>query len=365
MAKNWAGHETLRRRMLRSKRKWGNNSAEANALGKRVIRAFNAELKGQENLRGGKFSSSGHCARQFIVQGRKTGATPDGRLAGDEMSKNLSPTPGADTEGVTALINTITTLDYAEDVPGDMPVDVALHPSTVVGDAGLKLMRQIVVRNGGRIEKDASGKEWIVLPDKAPVPSPYVPSWQAGPIANSRFTETEMAQQTQALHLPDAKTLQDPDSTVRVQKALDALWPGWKTSPNGPDLNPGYRESVGTPEEALYGCVLTHPPKKGVPVTLSRTLKIPEGDPKLHFTVGNSPKGDFRLEVRVNGTAILATVLDKTLRGTSLCPFQTFDLSLEPWAGRTVTVELVQQPTGWEYESAVWHDIRITSSNGV
>ena len=152
MAENWAGHETLRRRMLRSKRKWGNNSAEANALGKRVIQAFNAELKGQENLRGGKFSSSGHCARQFIVQGRKTGATPDGRLAGDEMSKNLSPTPGADTEGVTALVNTITTLDYAEDVPGDMPVDVALHPSTVAGDAGLKLMRQIVEtyhRQGG------------------------------------------------------------------------------------------------------------------------------------------------------------------------------------------------------------------------
>ena len=144
MAKNWAGHEALRRRMLRSKRKWGNNSPEANALGKRIIRTFNAELKGQENLRGGKFSSSGHCARQFIAQGRKTGATPDGRLAGDELSKNLSPTPGADTEGVTALVNTITTLDYAEDVPGDMPVDVAMHPATVSGDAGLRLMRQIV-----------------------------------------------------------------------------------------------------------------------------------------------------------------------------------------------------------------------------
>ena len=144
MAANWQGHETLRLRMLRSKRKWGNNSPESNALGKRVIRAFTAELKGQKNLRGGAFSASGHCARQFIEQGRKTGATPDGRLAGEELSKNLSPTPGADTEGVTALINTITTLDYAEDVPGDMPVDVALNPATVAGDKGLRLMRQIV-----------------------------------------------------------------------------------------------------------------------------------------------------------------------------------------------------------------------------
>ena len=152
MAANWKGHEELLRRMRRSKRKWGNNHPEENALGKRVICAFTAELNGQSNLRGGKFSSSGHCAKQFIDQGRKTGATPDGRMKGDELSKNLSPTPGADTEGVTALINTVTTLDYAEDVPGDMPVDVMLHPSTVAGDDGLKLMRQIVEtyhRKGG------------------------------------------------------------------------------------------------------------------------------------------------------------------------------------------------------------------------
>ena len=228
-----------------------------------------------------------------------------------------------------------------------------------------KLMRQIVVRDGGRIEKAADGREWIVLPEKTPVPSPFVPSWKAGPAEGLRYTDAERAQLTHALRLPDATTLQDPDPTIRVQKCLDALWPGWKTSKNGKDMNPGYREWVNASPEYLFGCVLTHPPKRDVPVTLSRTLTVPEGNPRLHFTVGNSPKGDFRLVVRVNGTEVLATVLDKMKHKPTLRPFQTFDLSLEPWAGKTVTVELVQQPTGWEYESAVWHDIRITSSNGV
>ena len=227
-----------------------------------------------------------------------------------------------------------------------------------------KLMRQIVVRNGGRIEKDASGKEWIVLPDKAPVPSPYVPSWQAGPVANSRFTEAEMAQQTQALHLPDAKTLQDPDSTVRVQKALDALWPGWKTSPNGPDKRTGYSESVFMTGKWVYGCVRTSAPSREGSVTLSRTLKVPEGDPRLRFTVANQPQGVIRVTVRVDGTELLKTVLDKQMVKPGHVPFQTFDLSLDPWAGKTITVELVHQPAGERNDFAVWNDVRISANNG-
>ena len=227
-----------------------------------------------------------------------------------------------------------------------------------------RLMRQVVVRDGGRIEKDAAGAEWIVLSEKMPIPSAFVPSWQAGPIEDRRYTADECAKLTHPLHLPDAETLQDPDPTVRVQKSLDALWPGWKTSPNGPDMNPGYRERVSTPPEGVFGCVLTHPPKRDVPVTLSRTLTVPEGDPRLHFSVGNSPKGDFRLVVRVNGIELLATVLDKIYTRPGHRPFQTFDLSLEPWAGQKVTIELVQQPTGWMNESAIWHDIRISANNG-
>ena len=97
MAANWKDHEALRLRMLRSKRKWGNNDPEANALGAELIDCFAGQLNGKPNSKGGIFLASGHCARQFIILGEKTGATPDGRKKGEEMSKNLSPTMGADT----------------------------------------------------------------------------------------------------------------------------------------------------------------------------------------------------------------------------------------------------------------------------
>ena len=153
MAANWEGHEPLRLRMLRSKRKWGNNDPEANAIGAELIDCFASQLNGKPNSRGGVFLACGHSARQFLYLGAKTGATPDGRKAGDEMSKNISPTMGADTEGATALVATLAASD-ATKLPGDYPLDMMLHPSVCHGEKGLKAMRSLVEifhRNGGSV----------------------------------------------------------------------------------------------------------------------------------------------------------------------------------------------------------------------
>ena len=153
MSENWKGHEALRLRMLRSRRKWGNNDPEANALGAELIDCFASQLNGMPNSRGGVFLAVGHSARQYLDLGAKTGATPDGRKNGDEMSKNLSPTMGADTEGATALVATLAASDVTK-LPGDYPLDMMLHPSVCYGEKGLKAMRSLVEifhRNGGSV----------------------------------------------------------------------------------------------------------------------------------------------------------------------------------------------------------------------
>ena len=153
MAADWKGYEKLRLRMLRSKRKWGNNDAEANALGAALIDCYAEQLNGKPNSRGGVFLASGHCARQYIELGKKTGATPDGRKAGEEMSKNLSPAMGADTEGATALVATLSVSDVTK-LPADYPLDVMLHPSVCAGERGLMLMKTLVRqfhKNGGSV----------------------------------------------------------------------------------------------------------------------------------------------------------------------------------------------------------------------
>lgn len=60
-----------------------------------------------------------------------------------------------------------------------------------------KLARQAVVGvAGGRIERDASGQEVMVIPAVAPVPSKLEQCWEPGPAAGTRFTAEEMEQIT-------------------------------------------------------------------------------------------------------------------------------------------------------------------------
>ena len=118
---------------------------------KEILKFAAVRINNHPSGRGGYFSMSGHCARQFIVQGEKTSATPDGRKEGEEFSKNLSPTMGADTNGLTALSRSICAMDY-HDLPGDFPLDVMLHPATVQGEEGLEAMKHYLFShyaNGG------------------------------------------------------------------------------------------------------------------------------------------------------------------------------------------------------------------------
>ena len=151
LAEDWKGREDLRLRMKRSKRKYGNNDPDANAAAVSIQDAIAAVVNHIPNSRGGVYGLVGHTARAFVYSGADTGATPDGRKAGDQFSKNMSATMGADTEGVTALVNTLGVLDSSK-WPGDFPLDVMLHPSTSEGERGLALMRTLLgvyYANGG------------------------------------------------------------------------------------------------------------------------------------------------------------------------------------------------------------------------
>ena len=153
MAANWKDHEPLRLRMARSKRKWGNNDPDANAIARELSGWIAKEVNGHANARGGHFKVHGHTARWHYGYGADVGATPDGRRKGEEISKNISPVMGADTEGVTALVASAANLD-ACDLPGDFPLDVALLPNTVAGEKGIDMMRAVIdtyFANGGLV----------------------------------------------------------------------------------------------------------------------------------------------------------------------------------------------------------------------
>lgn len=57
-----------------------------------------------------------------------------------------------------------------------------------------KLAREAIVKSGGRIEKDATGEEWFVIPVQSPKPGALEQCWEPTAPANSKFSAEEKAQ---------------------------------------------------------------------------------------------------------------------------------------------------------------------------
>ncbi len=152
LTNNWEGYEILRTKVKKSPHKYGNNDMVADTYASAMSSYFANKVNNVPNSRGGVYKAIFHSARQFVVQGEKTGALPDGRRAGEELSKNASAVPGMDKNGVTALIESATKLipsDYHE----SFNVDVMLHPSTVDGENGYNVFKGILMtylKKGGQ-----------------------------------------------------------------------------------------------------------------------------------------------------------------------------------------------------------------------
>lgn len=140
---DWQGYEMLRQEILRSPHKYGNGDPITDAFAGGLSRWYCTRVDNRPNQRGGVYKAILHSAMQFIWQGQKTGATPDGRHAGEEISKNGSPAPGMDKKGVTALLRSVCDLEptlYTE----SSCVDVMLHPSAVQGEDGMKALKGLL-----------------------------------------------------------------------------------------------------------------------------------------------------------------------------------------------------------------------------
>ena len=101
-------------------------------------------LNGRPNGRGGVFKASMISIDNYVPEGKKVMATPDGRKAGEPLSKNIAPTTGMDRNGITALINSVSEIDYSE-YPNGTVLDLMMHPSAVAGDDGLEAMYAVLM----------------------------------------------------------------------------------------------------------------------------------------------------------------------------------------------------------------------------
>ena len=134
---DWRGEEELRQIVLHLPEKYGNCNPVADEIAAEFASYCASLVNNRPNGRGGVFKASLFTIDKCFYAGERTMATPDGRHAGDPLSKNLCASVGMDRVGVTALIGSVTKMEHSL-FPNGSVLDVVLHPSVVTGERGLE-----------------------------------------------------------------------------------------------------------------------------------------------------------------------------------------------------------------------------------
>ena len=152
---NFEGRERLRLMLLNRAPKFGNDDEYVDSIAAELVEHLATEVSKHGNPRGGRYILGIFSYGMYIGHGLVTGATPDGRKAGEFISPNFSPAPGRDRKGPFAALKSTTRVNQML-TPNGTALDLTLHPSALRGPQGVeKLMgflRALVELGGMQVQ---------------------------------------------------------------------------------------------------------------------------------------------------------------------------------------------------------------------
>ena len=159
LANDFAGlsGEQLRQRLMNAVPKYGNDVAEVDALLVQAYDSYIQALGGFHNTRhgrgpiGGGYYAGTSSISANVPFGAATAATPDGRHAWSALAEGASPASGSDSQGPTAVFNSISRLP-TDKILGGVLLNQKLSPACLENPAD-RLKLQLLLRTFFEVHK--------------------------------------------------------------------------------------------------------------------------------------------------------------------------------------------------------------------
>ena len=133
---DWCGYEDMRTVIIKKGQFFGNDDDLSNSVARRLYESFYRYLKDKRNVFGyhwliGDLLGYNEHHKWF---GEKTKSTPDGRFAGELLKFGIGQSEGRDRNGLTALLNSVASLDKNAISCGSTVTNISLDEQLIKND---------------------------------------------------------------------------------------------------------------------------------------------------------------------------------------------------------------------------------------
>lgn len=168
---NFAGTPEIKNRLRYDAPKMGNDDDGVDEIATRLLDAFADALANRKTSSGGVFRAGTGTAMYYIWFGRDIPATPDGRMAGDPLPANDSPSLFAKTRGPISVVKSFTKQHLRRAANGG-PLTIELHDSVFHAPDSVEkvaqLVRLFINRGGHQLQINSVNREDMLRAQKHP-----------------------------------------------------------------------------------------------------------------------------------------------------------------------------------------------------
>lgn len=143
VSKNFEGEEFMRQTIMNRTPFFGNDDDAADEIAVGLYNDLVDAIDNKPNIKeGGKYHLNMLSTTCHVYFGKMMGATPNGRMAGKSISDGTSPSHGADTNGPSAVIKSLSKIDHVRS--GGTLLNLRFLPSLLNRDEDIKKLGQLV-----------------------------------------------------------------------------------------------------------------------------------------------------------------------------------------------------------------------------